>query len=66
MTPLNAPVNKKKTGHKRNWNAEQLSFGKHNSYQRLNDFWKFVCDRIMNIEVIQEIISRVSDFKTAP
>lgn len=38
----------------------------HTNYSKPNDFWKFDCNRMIKIEVIEEIILRVSYFKTAP
>lgn len=33
-------------------------FCKHKNYYYPKDFWKFICDRINNIEVIYEVIIR--------
>lgn len=58
-TQLNAPsapVNQQKPSSKRNFNAEQFIFGKHNNYRLFNDYLKFDSDWIINREVIQEII----------
>lgn len=51
---------------KRNFDGKQLIFRKHNNFQCPNAFWKFAGDRIINIEVIKEVILRVTDFQTTP
>lgn len=49
--------NRYKPNLKRSVNAEQFIFGYHNNYQRPNDFsFDFGCNRIINIEVIKELI----------
>lgn len=47
-----APLNRYYSNSKRNFNARKFIFGKHNKYEPLNEFIKFVCNNIINIGVI--------------
>lgn len=40
---------------RRSFNERLFIFSNHNKYERLNNFPKFGCNRIVNIEVIKEI-----------